>query len=104
MTYRAALLLLALSSAAAAQDQPPPETSGLAGQNQPNASGVGQAFADPSQLFSGKAGAFFGLAFQTISGEGLYASTVINTELNLGPWGLGLALPVNILVWNNDSC
>src|SRR5712691_8942183 len=100
MSYRSALFLMALSSAAAAQ-QPQPETSGIAGQNQPNASGVGQSFSDPSQLFSGRAGAFFGLAFQSIGGEGLYASTVINTEFNLGDVGIGLALPLNLLVKNN---
>ncbi|HEX9578820.1 MAG TPA: hypothetical protein VF993_13790 [Myxococcales bacterium] len=103
MSYRSALFLMALSSAAAAQ-QPQPETSGIAGQNQPNASGVGQSFSDPSQLFSGRAGAFFGLAFQSIGGEGLYASTVINTEFNLGDVGIGLALPLNLLVKNNDNC
>src|SRR5712692_1913806 len=106
MSYRSALFLMALSSAAAAQEsaQPQPESSGIAGQNQPNASGVGQSFSDPSQLFSGRAGAFFGLAFQSIGDEGLYASTVINTEFNLGDVGIGLALPLNLLVVNNDKC
>jgi hypothetical protein len=108
MSYRSALFLLALGSAAAAQQPPPPqpqaETSGIAGQNQPNASGVGQSFSDPSALFSGTSGAFFGLAFQSIAGEGLYASTVINTEFNLGQVGIGLALPLNLMVWNNEKC
>src|SRR4051794_36312158 len=98
MTVRPFLAALALSAAALAQEQQPPETTGLAGQDQPNASGVGQSFSDPSQLFSGKAGALLGIGFGGIEGEGLYASTIINTELNLGPVGLGLALPLNLLV------
>ena len=101
-------VLLAASFAATAQEPPPaqtPESSGIGGQNQPNATGTGsQAFSDPSALFGGKAGAFFGLALNNIQGEGLYLSTVINTEFNLGPVGLGLSLPVNLLLINNDDC
>jgi hypothetical protein len=100
-----AVLTAALSTAAAAQDQGQPETSGVGGQNQPNAPGInGQAFADPSLLFSGKSGAFFGLAFNKIQGEGVWARTVINTEFNLGPVGLGLSLPLNLMLWNQDDC
>src|SRR5205823_2527951 len=44
MSHRTLLLVLALGASAAAQEQPPPEPAGVAGQNQPNASGVGQAF------------------------------------------------------------
>jgi hypothetical protein len=100
-----AFLAAALSTAAAAQDQGPPETSGLGGQNLPDAAGgSGQAFADPSLLFSGKSGAFFGLAFNKIQGEGNYVKTVINTEFNLGPVGLGVSLPLNLMVWNDDKC
>lgn len=89
-----------------AQDVPPApatESAGIGGQNQP-AGDQGQAFADPSQLFSGRAGAFLGLGVTSIGGEGVYASTIINTEFNLGPVGLGLALPLNLLVWNDDGC
>src|SRR5439155_1447890 len=63
-----------------------------------------QAFADPSLLFSGTPGAFIGLAVNNIQGEGSYASTVINTEFSLGPVGVGLSLPLNLLLWNNDQC
>ena len=107
MSLRPLVLAVAVSSAAVAQGTPQqaPETTGLGGQNQPNAFGTGSAaFSDPSLLFGGTPGAFFGLAFNNIQGEGLYASTVINTEFNLGPIGLGLALPVNVLVLNNDNC
>jgi hypothetical protein len=104
MRFRSFLLATAVSLAAAAQDASSPETSGLAGQNQPNAAGNGQAFADPSQLFGGQAGAFLGLGVNRIQGEGLYAATIINTEFNLGPVGLGLSLPLNLLVWNDDTC
>jgi hypothetical protein len=94
-----------ISAAAAAQDLQPPETSGIGGQNQPSASGGnGQAFADPSLLFGGTPGAFIGVAVNNIEGEGSYASTVINTEFSLGPVGLGLSVPLNVLVWNNDAC
>ena len=110
MSHRFALLLAALGALsvapARAQEEPPPPpsgTSGLGGQNQPG-QGAGQSFSDPSQLFTGTSGAFFGLGFTNISGEGLYASTIVNTEFNLGPVGLGLALPLNLLVWNNDNC
>ena len=107
MSRTLAALALALPFAASAEEAPPqpgPESSGIAGQNQPNANGNGQSFSDPSQLFGGKSGAFFGLAFNSISGEGVYASTVINTEFNLGKVGLGLALPLNAMIWNNDNC
>ncbi len=108
MSYRLTLFLLslaALNPASAQEDPPPPPsgTAGVGGQNQP-AQGPGQAFSDPSQLFSGRSGAFFGLGFTSISGEGLYATTTVNTDFNLGPVGLGLALPLNLLVWNNDKC
>ena len=90
---------LLFAAAAAAQDQ------ASTGQSQPNASAAnGQAFADPSLLFGGAPGAYVGLAVNNIQGEGSYASTVINTEFNLGPVGLGLSVPLNLLVWNNDQC
>src|SRR6266478_1367271 len=90
---------LLFAAAAAAQEQ----ASG--GQTQPNAAAAnGQAFADPSLLFGGTPGAYVGLAVNNIQGEGSYASTVINTEFNLGPVGLGLSVPLNLLVWNNDQC
>src|SRR5438270_386911 len=63
MRLRAMAATLLIAAAAGAQEQRPPETSGVSGQNQPNASaGNGQAFADPSLLFGGKDGAFVGLA------------------------------------------
>ncbi len=90
---------LLFAAAAAAQEQ----ASG--GQTQPNAAAAnGQAFADPSLLFGGTPGAYVGLAVNNIQGEGSYAATVINTEFNLGPVGLGLSVPLNLLVWNNDQC
>jgi hypothetical protein len=101
--FFAATLLIA--AAAMAQDQRPPETSGVGGQNEPNASAGGaQAFADPSLLFGGTPGAFIGVAVNNIQGEGSYAATVINTEFSLGPVGLGLSVPLNLMVWNNDQC
>ncbi|MGZ6125100.1 MAG: hypothetical protein ACXWLR_09080, partial [Myxococcales bacterium] len=99
----AATLLLATASAA--QDEKPPESGGASGQNLSGAGGGnGQAFGDPSPLFSGSDGAFIGLAVNNIQGEGSYASTVINAQLTLGPVGLGLSLPLNLLLWNNDQC
>src|SRR5438132_7235840 len=90
---------LLFAAAAAAQDQ------ASTGQSQPNASAAnGQAFADPSLLFGGTPGAYVGLAVNNIQGEGSYASTVINTEFSLGPVGLGLSVPLNLLIWNNDAC
>jgi hypothetical protein len=99
----AALCLAALAAALPALAQAPsqqaPETGGLGGQNVPNGAGIGgQAFTDPSQLFSGTSGAFFGLGFKRIVGEGNYINAIVNTEFNLGPVGLGLALPLNLLV------
>ncbi|HMC34568.1 MAG TPA: hypothetical protein VKH65_09185, partial [Myxococcales bacterium] len=58
-----------IASAAIAQEHPP-ETSGMSGQNQPDAAAGNQAFADPSLLFSGTPGAFIGLAVNNIQGEG----------------------------------
>ncbi|MGZ6143745.1 MAG: hypothetical protein ACXWLM_10415 [Myxococcales bacterium] len=106
MSLRPLALAIAFSAAAVAQQGPPQagETSGVGGQNQPNAAGTGSAaFADPSALFSGRAGAFFGLAFNRIPGEGNYINTIINTEFNLGPVGLGLALPLNLLVYTDNG-
>ncbi len=111
MSHRLPLLLAALAALSvgpvSAQEEPPPPPpsgpSGIGGQNQPG-QGQGQPFSDPSQLFSGSSGAFFGLGFTNISGEGLYVNTIVNTEFDLGPVGLGLGLPLNLLVWNNDNC
>ena len=105
MSFRLPAFLIAalLSAAALAQTQPQAETGGIGGQNVPNASGTGgQAFTDPSLLFSGNAGALLGAAFNRIPGEGNYIKTIINTEFHLGPVGLGLSLPLNLLV-NPDS-
>ena len=105
MSCRPATLFAALAAAtpfAAAAQTPPQqqaETGGIGGQNVPNAGGAGQAFTDPSLLFSGRSGAFFGLGFNRIPGEGNYLNTIINTEFNLGPVGLGLSLPLNFLVY-----
>jgi hypothetical protein len=99
MHPRITAILALLASAAAAQDQTTPETGGIGGQNVPNASGAGgQAFTDPSQLFSGQSGLFLGAAFNRIVGEGNYAKTVVNTDFSIGPVGLGLALPLNLLI------
>ena len=104
MHARAAALAVLFAAAAAAQEQQPPETGGIGGQNVPNAAGAsGQAFTDPSQLFSGTSGMFLGAAFYRIEGEGNYISTVVNTEFNLGAIGVGLALPVNLLVYPQDG-
>jgi len=97
-----------LSSAAFAQEEPPPppppgiETAGAAGQNQPDARSGSQDFADPSQLFSGTQGAFIGIGFGKIDKD-TYLSTVINTELGLGPFAVGLGVPLNLLAINDDS-
>jgi hypothetical protein len=91
-----------IAAAAAAQEQPPPETNGM---GPPNAAGFnGQSFTDPSALFGGSSGAFIGLAVQNIQGEGSYAATVVNADFSLGPVGVGLAVPLNLLIWNNDQC
>ena len=108
MSRRPALLFAALvaasSFAAAAQGDAPQkqaETGGIGGQNVPNPGGArnSQAFSDPSLLFGGRSGAFFGLGFNRIPGEGNYVTTVINTEFNLGQVGLGLSLPLNLLAY-----
>ena len=97
-----------LSSAAIAQEDPAPppppgiETAGAAGQNQPDAHSGTQSFADPSQLFGGTPGAFIGVGFGKIDKD-TYVSTVINTELALGPVALGLGIPLNLLAINDDS-
>jgi hypothetical protein len=101
---RAAFLAALLTAALARAQETPPAPSGVAGQDQPPPPGTGgQAFTDPSQLFSGRAGAFFGLGFGQIGGD-IYASTIINTDFSLGPVGLGLALPLNLLLINESDC
>ena len=96
-----------LSFAALAQEEPPPpppgiETAGAAGQNQPDAHSGSQNFADPSQLFTGTPGAFIGVGIGRIDKD-TYVSTVINTELALGPMAVGLGVPLNLLAINDDS-
>jgi hypothetical protein len=96
-----------LSFAAFAQDPPPPpppgfETAGAAGQNQPDAYSGSQNFADPSQLFTGTPGAFIGVGLGKIDKD-TYISTVINTEFGLGPFAVGLGIPLNLLAVNDDS-
>jgi len=103
MSFRPAALFAALISSTALA-QPAPEPGGVGGQNVPNAGGFGsQAFADPSLLFSGKAGAYFGVGFNRIAGEGDYISTTLNTEFSLGPVGLGLGVPLNLLVYPDNG-
>src|SRR5690349_14577463 len=96
---------LLLSSAAVAEEPPPPpppgfETAGAAGQNQPDAYSGSQNFADPSQLFTGTPGAFIGVGLGKIDGD-TYVTTVINTEFALGPFAVGLGVPLNLLVVND---
>ncbi len=86
----------------AQENTPPPNPSGIAGQDQPPV-GQSQAFTDPSQLFSGRSGAFIGLGIGQIAGD-LYASTVVNTDFSIGPVGLGLQLPLNLLIVNHSDC
>ena len=100
MPLRFAALAVLLATATSAQEQVPPETGGIGGQNVPNASALGsQSFTDPSQLFTGQSGMFLGAAFNRIPGEGNYIATVVNTEFSIGPVGLGLQLPLNLLVY-----
>src|SRR5260370_1538529 len=98
----ALLAALALSPGAASAQEPAPPPTGSGGQNIPNASGGGQAFADPSQLFSGEGGAFIGVGIGKIDGD-VYATTLLNTDFSLGPVGVGLGLPLNLLVRNDAS-
>jgi hypothetical protein len=101
-TWTARLLGAAValvSYAAAAQEEPPPppppgiETAGAAGQNQPDARSGSQDFSDPSQLFSGTPGAFIGVGFGKIDKD-TYVSTIINTEMALGPVAVFLGVPL----------
>ena len=106
MPLRAATIFIAalafLPAPAFAQDAPPPAPAGVAGQDQPDASLGGQAFADPSQLFGGRAGAFFGVGIGKIDGD-TYATAILNLDFHLGPVGLGLGLPINLLVSSDNS-
>ena len=99
---RSALLVAALAAPLARAQETPPTPAGVAGQDQPPLGPPSQAFSDPSQLFSGRAGAFFGLGFGKIGGD-IYASTTIATDFSIGPVGLGLQLPLNLLVDNDPT-
>ena len=91
----AATVLIAAAAIAQEPESPPP----------PNAAAGNGAFGNPSAgLFGGAAGAYVGLAVTNIEGEGSYAATMINTEFSLGPVGLGLSVPLNVMIWNNDQC
>src|SRR5258708_39624477 len=95
----ASTVLIAI--AAAAQEQPPAESSFP----QPNAAGANnQAFSDPSALFGGGSGATIGLAVQNIQSGGSDAATGVNADFTLGPVWLGVAVPLNLMVWNNAQC
>jgi len=106
-----AVAIILASNAAFAQEEPPPpppplnpETAGVGGQNEPapGSPNGNQAFANPSEIFSGRAGAFFGLGFAKIDGD-YYLATTVNTDFSLGKVGLGLALPIDLLVINDQS-
>jgi len=99
--FLASMIAATLSAPLAAQEAPPPPV--VAGQDQPPQGMPLPAFTDPTQLFGSQAGAFFGLGFGKIGGD-VYASTIINTDFSLGPVGLGLALPLNLLIANNSNC
>jgi len=89
--------------AGAQQDTGPSSPAGVAGQDFPQQGPPSQSFTDPSQLFSGRSGAFFGLGIGQIGGD-IYASTILNTDFSIGPVGLGLQLPLNLLVVNKGNC
>ena len=98
----ALLAVLALSPGAASAQEQAPTSAGAGGQNLPNASGGGQAFADPSQLFSGQGGAFLGVGIGKIGGD-VYATTLLNADFSVGPVAVGLGLPLHLLVSNDAS-
>ena len=96
-------LLTGALAAHGQQDTSPSSPSGVAGQDFPQQGPPSQSFTDPSQLFSGRTGAFIGLGIGQIGGD-IYASTILNTDFSIGPVGLGLQLPLNLLVVNQGNC
>lgn len=62
----------------------------------------GPAFPDPSQLLRGRNGLALGLGLSRIGGD-LYAAGQLDLGFDLGPVGIGLVLPVDLLVVNDDA-
>ncbi len=90
-------LTFSLATAARAQDAasgpppPPPQVTG------------GFGIPSPSSLFGNGAGMYGGLGFGQLGSGDWWAQATVNTSFSLGPVALGLALPIDILVWNNES-
>jgi hypothetical protein len=98
LPFCAALASAWLSLPALAQEEGAPAGAPPGYQSTSNLSSI----PDPSTVFGAGPGAFLGVAFAKDNGD-LYLKTVINTDLSLGPVGLGLALPVSILAYNDDQ-
>lgn len=90
------LLALSLSQAARAQDDSAPPAP-------PPQAGAGFGIPDPKSLFGNQPGAYAGVGFGQLGSGDWWAQMTVNTDFSLGPVVLGLALPVDILIWNDDS-
>lgn len=92
----AALLALAATQARAqdegAMPAPPPAQVG-----------GGFGIPNPSTLFGGQPGAYAGLGVGQLGSGDWWAQMTVNTSFTLGPVSLGLALPVDLLLYNDDS-
>lgn len=93
----APLLAVALAAAQArAQDDWPRGDLGAGAQ------AAGPEFPDPSRLLRGRSGLLLGLGFARI-GKDLYAAGELELGFEVGPLGIGLAAPIDLLVVNDDG-
>ena len=99
-----ALLLLTAVAASAQEPAGTPAPQGGASSPPPSQGGnPTSSIPDPGTMFGGAGpGAFFGLGIGSDNGD-WYLKTIINTDFSIGPVGLGLALPLSLLVNNNED-
>ncbi|MBS2023850.1 MAG: hypothetical protein JST92_15710 [Deltaproteobacteria bacterium] len=105
LVRRVLLLALLTTTAAFAQETPPPDSGSTpgstAGTGATSISGQ-NTIPDPWTAFGGQQGLGVGIGIGKIGGD-YWASTQINTDFSIGKVGIGLALPLDILVWNDED-
>jgi len=101
LTRRSALFLPALAALLAAlparaqdADAPPPPPPLVTG---------GFGIPNPSSLFGNQAGIYGGIGFGQLGSGDWWLQATADVSFSIGPVSLGLALPIDLLVWNDDS-
>jgi len=97
----AVALALTAPSAAIAQDAAPPAADGSGSMGAPPVP-LTNGQLDPSALFGGGGGLTAALGLGALDGD-FYAQSSLMYDFELGPVGLGLQLPLNVMLWDVDG-